>query len=106
MTPARGRGRPPKNPKPTTSVNNETDSSQKDEKTSTVNNSDSKTRQSNDNGDGESLTSLDMMENDDLEEEEVGENGVKKSNVRLSAILPKPNNSKSSSTPASSSKRG
>ena len=71
-----------------------------------MNNSDSKTRQSNDNGDGESLTSLDMMENDDLEEEEVGENGVKKSNVRLSAILPKPNNSKSSSTPASSSKRG
>ena len=71
-----------------------------------MNNSDSKNRQSNDNGDGESLTSLDMMENDDLEEEEVGENGVKKSNVRLSAILPKLNNSKSSSTPASSSKRG
>ena len=106
----------------------DTEKSPKDEKTSTVNNAVSKpsdssvtpvnngktTRQSrqrdsdnSDNGnDAESLTSLDM-ENDDLEDdtEDSSEVGGKKSGVKLSAILPKPSKSRNS-TPASSSKKG
>ena len=106
----------------------DTEKSPKDEKTSTVNNVVSKpsdsnvtpvnngktTRQSrqrdsdnSDNGnDAESLTSLDM-ENDDLEDatEDSSEVGAKKSGVKLSAILPKPSKSRNS-TPASSSKKG
>ena len=92
---------------------------QKDEKTSTVNNAVSKPsdstvtpngkrqskQSSDDNGnDAESLTSLDM-DNDDLEEQEDSEAGGRKSGVKLSAILPKPSKSRNS-TPASSSKKG
>merc|ERR1712079_173563 len=65
-------------------------------------------RQSNretDNG-VDSLTSLDVdLENEDLDDEENNEIGVKKSGVKLSAILPKPVKSRNS-TPASSSKKG
>merc|ERR1712079_161187 len=65
-------------------------------------------RQSNretDNG-VDSLTSLDVdLENEDLDDEENNEIGVKKSGVKLSAILPKPVKSRNS-TPASSCKKG
>jgi len=96
--------------------------SQKDEKTSTVKTSrivdetqvsnNGKTRQSkrdSDNeNDTESMTSLDM-ENEELDddEEESNEYGIKKSVVKLSKILPQPVNVKSrNSTPASSSRKG
>ena len=65
-------------------------------------------RQSNREADNgvDSLTSLDVdLENEDLDDEENNEIGVKKSGVKLSAILPKPVKSRNS-TPASSSKKG
>ena len=106
-------------------ADDDTENCPKDEKTSTVNNGStvskpsdstvtanngkttrqSKQRDSDNGNDAESLTSLDM-ENDDLEEEdENGDVGGKKSGVKLSAILPKPSKSRNS-TPASSSKKG
>ena len=63
-------------------------------------------RDSDNENDSESMTSLDM-ENEELDDEENNDYGIKKSVVKLSKILPQPVNVKSrNSTPASSSRKG
>ena len=95
------KGKKPQTPRQVARDETNSDSKNKDEKTSTVN---SRKEQEPEEG----LTSLDVeIDNEDLEEDEENNDvgSTKKASVKLSSILPKPNKSRNS-TPASSSKKG